>query len=104
MPEPTAGSAISERYDQEDDVYYFTFKTGEPSYCVEVNDVLLLEIGMFSNLPTGFRILNMSKSDTKRVTLEEAKKFLNDVLRNLSVPSRTDRAVSVERALEKVLA
>ena len=104
MSDPTAGSEMAERYDQENDVYYFTFKTGEPSYCVEVNDVLLLEIGMFSHLPTGFRILNMSKSSTKRVTIDEAKKFLDDVLRNLSVPNRTDREVSVGRALEKVLA
>ena len=49
---------FSETYDQEDDIYYVTFNTGEPSYCTEVNDMLLLERGMFSNLPTGFRILN----------------------------------------------
>ncbi len=104
MPEPTGGGEMIERYDQENDVYYLTFKTGEPSYCVEVNDVLVLEIGMFSKLPTGFRILNMSKSDTKRVTLDEAKKFVNEALRSVSVPSRSDREVSVERALEKVLA
>ena len=24
-------------YNEEDDVYYVTFKTGEPSYCVEVD-------------------------------------------------------------------
>ncbi len=49
---------FSETYDQEDDVYYVTFKTGEPSYSVEVDDILLLEVGVFTNLPTGFRVLN----------------------------------------------
>lgn len=104
MPEHKVGGEIAELYDQENDVYYVTFKTGEPSYCVEVNDVLVLEVGMFSKLPTGFRILNMSKADTKQVTLDQARKYLNDVLRNLSVPTLSDREASVERALEKVLA
>lgn len=52
---------FSENYDKETDIYYVTFKTGEPSYCEEVDDILVLEMGMFTNLPTGFRILNFSK-------------------------------------------
>lgn len=39
---------FSERYDEEDDIYYVTFKTGEPSYCIEVDDLLVLEVGIFS--------------------------------------------------------
>lgn len=103
MPEQKATGEIAERYDQENDIFYVTFKTGEPSYCVEVNDVLVLEVGFFSNLPTGFRILNMSKTDTKQVTLEEAKRHLQDVLRSLSAPAMSDREASVRQALEKVL-
>lgn len=103
MPEHKATGEIAERYDQESDIFYVTFKTGEPSYCVEVNDVLVLEVGFFSNLPTGFRILNMSKTDTKQVTLEEAKRHLQDVLRGLSAPTKSDREASVTQALEKVL-
>jgi len=104
MPEPKAGREMTELYDQENDVYYFTFKTGEPSYCVEVNDVLVLEIGLFTKLPTGFRILNMTKQDTKRVPLEVVRKHLADVLKNLSSPTLKDREAAVEHGLKKVLA
>jgi uncharacterized protein YuzE len=51
---------ISERYDKEDDVYYVTLLTGEPSLVEEVDDRLLIEFG-FTRMPTGFRILNYSK-------------------------------------------
>ena len=56
----TTNVDVSEIYDAEGDTYYVTFKTGEPSYCVEVDDLLLLEVGLFTNLPTGFRILNFA--------------------------------------------
>jgi hypothetical protein len=103
MPDQKAAE-MTELYDKENDVYYVTFKTGEPSYCVEVDDVLVLEVGMFSGLPTGFRILNMARHDTKGVPLEEVKKRLAHVLKNLAGPSRNDREEAVERKLEKVLA
>lgn len=104
MSELKAGREMTEMYDQENDVYYFTFKTGEPSYCVEVNDVLVLEIGLFTKLPTGFRILNLTKQDTKRVPLDVVRKHLSDVLKNLSAPTLKDREAAVEHGLKKVLA
>lgn len=57
----TDGIEVSEVYDKESDVYYFTVRTGEPSIVVEHDDQLLIEIGMFTRFPTGFRILNYSK-------------------------------------------
>jgi len=53
---------FAECYDLEDDIYYVTFNTGEPSYCIEVDDVLLVEVGMFTKMPTGFRVLNFNKN------------------------------------------
>jgi len=52
---------FSESYDHESDIYYVTFKTGEPSMVFETDDDLLLEVGLFTHTPTGFRILNFSK-------------------------------------------
>ena len=96
---------FSETYDQEDDVYYVTFKTGEPSYCVEVNDVILLEVGLFSNLPTGFRILNFHKNNVKSVGIKvELVKKITDALSRKSLPTIRERQAVVERVLEKVLA
>lgn len=93
-----------EVYDREEDVYYVSFGTGEPSYCLEVDDMLVLEIGMFSNLPTGYRILNMSAHETRQVPMEEAKKHLEDVLRTLPTGSMQERSVTLRKSLDKVFA
>jgi len=95
-----------ETYDQEDDVYYVTFKTGEPSYCVEVDDVLLLEVGSFSHLPTGFRILNFRKNNVQAVGIRvQLVKKMTDALSKMSLPATIkQRHAVVERVLEKVLA
>jgi len=98
---------FSETYDKEDDVYYVTFKTGEPSYCLEVDDVLLLEVGMFSKLPTGFRILNFHKNNVQAVVGIDVNgliKKVKDALSKKSLPTIEQRQAVVERALEKVLA
>jgi hypothetical protein len=96
---------FSETYDQEDDVYYVTFKTGEPSYCVEVDDVFLLEVGLFSNLPTGFRILNFHRNNVQAVGIKvEPIKRITDALSKKSLPAIKQRQAVFERAIEKVLA
>jgi hypothetical protein len=70
---------ISERYDPEDDIYYVTLNTGEPSLVQEHDDRLLFEVGIFTGLPTGFRILNYTKNkryvdDFKGAFVEMSKK------------------------------
>ena len=94
---------FSERYDQEDDTYYVTFKTGEPSYCVELNDILLLEVGLFTKLPTGFRILNYTKSKVKSVKLLRGLvKEIEGTLKK-DQPTFQQRRASVEHALDHAL-
>lgn len=96
---------FAETYDQEDDIYYVTFKTGEPSYCVEVNDNLLLEVGTFTKLPTGFRILNFQKSKIKAVKIGVLIKKIKKTLSKAALrPTFQERERAVERALETVLA
>jgi len=95
---------FDEVYDQEDDTYYVTFKTGEPSYCVEADDKIVLEVGFYTNLPTGFRILNFHKSKVKMV---EFKKLVNKVIKDRQsdyAAAFHDREALVGRALDKVLA
>lgn len=96
---------FSEVYDSEDDTYYVSFKTGEPSYCKEVDDVILLEVGLFSNLPTGFRILNFRKNKVQSVAiLLEKVKRATEQLSKKTGPTLEDRRSRVEQALEKVFA
>lgn len=94
---------FSEMYDRESDTYYLTFNTGEPSYCVEADDVLLIEVGLFSNLPTGFRILNFSKSNARPVELTVARARCDEIFRMLS-DRAGQRKAQLEEALEKVVA
>lgn len=48
-------------YDEEADVLYVTLGTGEPSYCEEVDDRLLVERGISSKDPTGYRIIHFKR-------------------------------------------
>jgi hypothetical protein len=95
---------FSELYNEEDDVYYVTFKTGEPSYCCEVDDVFVLEIGLFTNLPTGFRILNFAKNKVEAVGIGVIFKKIKDTLQKINLPRLGDREAQVKKALEEVLA
>jgi len=105
MPESKAVSKWDELYDREDDVYYVSFGTGEPSYCVEVDDEMVIEVGLFSSLPTGYRLLNMNKIKTERRPMSEVMERIRKALRSLSAPpTMGDREADVERSLDKVLA
>jgi len=57
-------------YDNEADVLYVSFGTGEPSYCDPLSNFLLLELGMFTNQPTGFRVIQPRKRDIKEIVLK----------------------------------
>lgn len=46
-------------YDKEGDVLYISFGTGEPSFCDNLNDFILIEFGIYSGLPTGMRMLDV---------------------------------------------
>lgn len=95
---------FSEYYDEEDDIYYVTFKTGEPSGVVELDDILLLEVGVFTGLPTGFRILNYSKQkvDGVQIAVKMVKKAIASAKKEFPVILDT-RSRQVTQALEKTL-
>jgi hypothetical protein len=96
---------FEETYDKEDDTYYVTFKTGEPSYCVEIDDKIVLEVGLFTNLPTGFRVLNFRRSKLKRVEFKkQLKQAIKDVYQEKSGSAFQQREALMGRALDKVLA
>lgn len=94
---------FSEIYNEEDDVYYVTFKTAEPSYCYEIDDVLALELGLFTNLPTGFRILNFKKNKIALIGIGSLYKKVKETMNKIDQPTLGDRENQVKRALEEVL-
>lgn len=95
---------LSERYDSEDDIYYVTFKTGEPSCVIEHDDILLLEMGVFTLMPTGFRILNFSKHKTRANAFQSTFK---EYIRSARARMKTGfeaRENQIGKFLEKVTA
>jgi hypothetical protein len=97
---------FTEYYDADNDIYYVSFKIGEPSYVVEVDDILLLEVGIFTSLPTGFRIMNFKKHKINEVFIHVKEILKQQVLsiekdRSHQVKHRSDQ---IKTALEKVFA
>ncbi|MBX3319843.1 MAG: DUF2283 domain-containing protein [Nitrospira sp.] len=98
---------FNEVYDQEDDIYYVTLKTGEPSYCVEIDDMIVAEVGMFTNAFTGFRVLNYAKNRAAINQVYLSGKLKQQILRRSKKSenrSRQAREAAFDHALEKVLA
>lgn len=92
---------LSEQYDKESDVYYVTVKTGEPSIIEEANDdVFLVEKGIFTNLPTGFRILNYSKYATKTEHFKPLFTALCKQLRLCTIKDLENRKKQLEKRFE----
>jgi len=95
-----------ETYDPETDILYVPFATGEPSYAEEVDDVFVVEMGMFSHLPTGFRVINFSNHKVKAI-LASIKKVIKDRVRReqkeISQHIR-ERAQQLERGVNSTFA
>lgn len=54
-------------FNEEADVLHISLGTSEPSFCEEVDDVLLVERGYFSNQITGFQIMDVKFHGIKQV-------------------------------------
>lgn len=95
---------FNEFYDQESDIYYVSFKTGEPSHVVEIDDTFLVEVGFFSSLPTGFRVLNYSKLKGFRIKFDMQKiKEAIEGKRKEGLDHAKLQSEQFENALKKVL-
>ena len=98
-------STLEESYDPDTDTMYVSFGTGEPSYAEEVDDVLLIERGMFSDLPTGFRILNF-KEHKAVITVKKMRNKLGKIRLNDEkkvMRSFQEREKALERGIGKTL-
>jgi len=61
---------IAHSYDKDADILYVRISSDqEPTFVENVDDVLLLEIGWFSGLPKGFRILGPKYHSIQSVTM-----------------------------------
>lgn len=93
---------LSEQYDKDADIYYVTVLTGEPSIIEEVDDKLLVETGIFTGMPTGFRILQFSKN---KLAMAGFKHAFKEICKLAGLKRKDDiklRQQSIEAFLEKV--
>jgi len=87
----TPKSKIS--YDDEADMLYVSFGIDEPSYCEPLSSFLLLELGMFTNQPTGFRVIQPRKRNIKKIVVTVRKRITKEL---------REREKFVRKALEEV--
>lgn len=60
-------------YDKDADILYITLGNGEPSYCEEVDDILLIERSYLSDNITGFRIMGIKHHKIQAVEVKIGK-------------------------------
>jgi uncharacterized protein YuzE len=92
-------------YDENADVLYVSFGTGEPSNCEEVDDLVLFEVGLFSHRPTGFQIIGFKKhvKDFKFSVIEKTgKSLLRAGTRRAKKDANADFQHMLRRARHKV--
>jgi len=96
----TSKSKIS--YDDEADVLYVSFGIDEPSYCEPLSSFLLLELGMFTNQPTGFRVIQPRKRNIKKIIFTIEKRITKDLQQRDKIVRKTLEEVEKTKELEKV--
>jgi len=76
--------SVRHHYDKKSDVLYVHFGENEPTYVENIDDFLLLEIGWFSGLPKGFRILGLKyhniESINTTVIVRQIKKQVRELM------------------------
>lgn len=87
-------------YDKQGDVLYITIDPTEPSYCEEVDDILLVERGIITNRITGFRVLDVRHHKIQQVQVtivqmikKEELPFKDILIDNLKKRFETDKAL-----------
>lgn len=71
-------------YDQKADVLYINFGDDEPTFVEELEeDFIMLEIGWFTGLPKGFRIISPKKNKLSGVQIEVVTKHIKKELKSL---------------------
>lgn len=75
--------SVRHHYDEESDILYVYFGEKEPTYVENIDDLLLLEIGWFSGLPKGFRILGPKYHNISSVKLTMVIRQIQEQVRRL---------------------
>jgi hypothetical protein len=94
-------------FDKETDVLHITLGTCEPSYCEEVDDIVLVERGMFSHQITGFQIMDIGLHGVKKVEIiayieQAAKESKQQIKENLRLVNRLPNLIDKELKWKRI--
>jgi len=74
---------VTQHYDDEAKVLYVAFGNDEPAYTETIDDTFMLEIGWFSGLPQGIRVVVPQKKKIKSVDVTLVIQQLKQKVRSL---------------------
>ncbi len=74
---------VNQHYDDEANVLYIAFGSDEPTYTENIDDIFMLEIGWFSRLPQGIRVVLPQGKKLKTVEMTLVINQMKKKVRNL---------------------
>ena len=92
---------ISFNYDRRADILYITFGDDEPVYTDDMDGLIMLEIGWFSGLPKGLRIIGAKAHNLRSVKLNILAR-VEDQLKNI-MEARAKAIQNQESSLQTLL-
>ncbi|HOK66869.1 MAG TPA: DUF2283 domain-containing protein [Anaerohalosphaeraceae bacterium] len=73
---------ITHHYDEEADILYIDFGSNEPCFTEDIDGVVMLEIGWFSKLPRGIKVIGPKAHHMKSFNFQLIIRKCRDLLRN----------------------
>jgi hypothetical protein len=89
----TKGNEMTVDYDEIADVLNVSFGTGEPSFSEEIDDLVVVDFGMYTGAPTGFQVLHVKETGINEIQVILEKKLPELVDRK----AKSLKAVASER-------
>ena len=90
-------------YDAKADILYVSFGDGEPTFVEELeDDFILLEIGWFTNLPKGIRIIGPKKHRLAHLNFQVIEKRIEKEFDSL-INSNIKQLEAQKPAMEKMM-
>ncbi len=92
-------------FDRKSDVLYISLNTGEPSFSEEVDDMLLVEKGLYSGFVTGFRIFDVKEHGITGVRVKLLLKVFKQATKQIQqqLQQRNEMGEKLERKIGKEL-
>lgn len=73
---------ISHHYDEEADILYIDFGSNEPCFTEDIDGVVMLEIGWFSKMPRGLKVIGPKSHNMKSFNFQLIIRKCKDLLQN----------------------